>query len=82
MVKVQRGWYLLRSVEGFMQALGDFWGRNLTEEEYRDLIRPIPEAFPMMIYMRLGEEFKSYPILQGVSIEQLRNGLELLDQTS
>lgn len=82
MVKVQWGWYLINNTDGFMKALGDFWDRELTEEENRDLIRPIPEAFPMMIYMRLGDELTSYPILQGVSIEQLRNGLQLLDDSN
>lgn len=81
MVKIRSNWYLLRNVDGFMEALADYWHRPLTDEEHRDLIRPLPHSFPMMLYMSRGGDYPAYPLLQGVSLHQLNSALDIFNET-
>lgn len=77
LIKVQAGWYLLRNQDAFLDALADYWRRPLTDEERREVLRPQAHAFPMLVIMTpSGDDFSSFPLLQGTSLESFNRALQ------
>ena len=83
LTKVQAGWYLLRSQDAFLDALADYWRRPLTDDERLEVLRPQINAFPMLVIMTpSGDDYGSFPLLQGSSLESLNRAFEEFNNSS